>query len=318
MKIVIGSDHLGEHFIDELSDAFPDVEFVAAYNASELPAAMSDADALFGWATRDGFLAAKKLRWIHCPGMGIDRMTGINELIESDVPVTNAPGPHVAPMADWVLGVMLALAHRLRQSMEDQKARVWDAPKYAHRIVELGGRTMGIHGLGAIGRAVARRAAAFDMSVYAVDPGPAEVPEAVRECWDTDRLDDLVRISDWLVIAAPILSETRRVIDRRRIELMKPGSYLIVVSRGGIVDEDALSDALKSGRLAGAGIDATEVEPLPQGSPLWDLDNVILTSHVSALSPELYEGRRQIFRDNLHRFIDGEPLLHVCDKNAGF
>ena len=318
MKVVIGSDHLGTHFIEELADTFPDVDFVPAYDLAEQPAAIADADVLFGWATPEGWAAAQNLKWIHCPGMGIDRMTAITELMESDVPITNAPGPHVTPMADWVLGTMLALAHNLRESMSDQRSRTWDVPKYAGKIVELSGRTMGIHGLGAIGRATARRAEAFGMRIVAVDPSPAEVPDCVEACWDADRLDDLARESDWLVVTAPIIPETRHVFDARRIGLMRPGSYVVVVSRGGIVDEGALADALSSGHLAGAALDATEVEPLPDESPLWDMDNVIITSHVSALSPELYEGRRQIFRDNLRRFIGGQPLQNLCDKQAGY
>jgi phosphoglycerate dehydrogenase-like enzyme len=154
--------------------------------------------------------------------------------------------------------------------------------------------------------------------VYAVDPHPAEVPPYVKGCWPTKDLDQLCRSADWLVIAAPYTTETRRTIDRRRIALMKAGAYVVVVSRGGIVDEAALADGLRDGRLAGAALDATEVEPLPPTSPLWGLPNVIITPHVSALSPEMYEGRRRIFRENLRRFVAGDDLLHVCDKRAGY
>ena len=185
------------------------------------------------------------------------------------------------------------------------------------RIVELFGSTVGIHGLGAIGRAVAVRAKAFGMNVYAVDPNPAEVPSAVSACWDPHRLDDLMARSNWLVVSAPIIPETRNVIDARRIGLMPEGACVIVVSRGGIVDEHALADAVQSGHLAGAAIDATEEEPLPPSSPLWRLENVIVTSHVSALSPQLYELRRQAFKANLRRFVVGKPLQNVCDKRKG-
>ena len=177
---------------------------------------------------------------------------------------------------------------------------------------------MGILALGDIGKAVARRAYGFDMDVYAVDLNPVTPPPQVKEVWGLERLDELMGMCDWFVVAAPLTAESRGLIDRRRIGLLKPSSYLIVISRGGIVDEDALADALRDGRLAGAGIDATAIEPLPQESPLWGLDNVVLSPHASALTPQMYEGRRQVFRENMRRFLNNEPFLYVCDKRAGF
>ncbi len=317
-KVVIASEHLGREFINELWDLHPDVEFVAAYEESEQQAAAVDADVFFGWPSLASFQAAKQLKWMACPGTGIDQYTAVPEIVESDVPLTNAPGAHVTPMAEHVIGMMISLAHNYRQLFREQDGRIFDGGKWAGRITELRGRTMGIYGLGEIGCAIARRAGTFEMKVLAVDPHPAEVPDAVSECRGLDRLDDLMKVSDWLVIAAPFIPATKATVDARRLALMKPGSWVVIISRGGIVVEQALAEALSSGHLAGAGIDATEVEPLPQGSPLWDLENVMLTQHASALSPELYEGRRQVFRDNLSRFLAGEPLQHLCDMKAGY
>ena len=319
MKVVVGTLHTGEHFIRELADAFPDVEFVPAYADSEQPDAIVDADVFMGWPTREAFLAARQLKWIHCPGAGIDKLIAIPEIVASDLPITNAPGPHVNPMADHVIGMMVALTHKFREMARDQDKRFWaGADKYDHTFTEISDSTMGIYGLGAIGRAVARRAAGFDMRIFAVDPGPASVPDVVSECWGTERLDDLCAVSDWLVICAPIIDETRHSIDSRRMELMPKGSHIVVISRGGIVDENAMASAIKSGHLAGAGIDATEVEPLPQDSPLWDLDEVFISPHASALTPELYEGRREAFRSNLRRFLAGEALEGLCDQTLGY
>lgn len=318
MKVVVGSTHLGEGFAGQLADAFPEVQFVAAYDEPAQLKAVEGAEVFFGWPSRESFLAGKKLRWIHCPGMGIDRIVATREIVEGDVIVTNAPGSHVTPMADWTLGVMLALAHYLQQAVRDQDSRQWRTASYEGKIVELAGMRLGIYGLGAIGRAVAVRAAAFGMDIRAVDPAPTEVPEWVSECWPTDRLDDLARWSQWLVITAPIKPETRNTITGARLRLMPRSSYVIVASRGGIVDEAALAAELASGHLAGAALDATETEPLPQTSPLWSLPGVILTPHASALSPQLYEGRRQIFIANLRRFLKGEQPLYMCDKRSGF
>lgn len=318
MKIIIGSKHFGEHFIQELRPAFPGIIFVAAYTEEEQQRAIVDADVFFGWPSRKTFLAAKQLQWIHCPGTGIDQIMSTPELVTSNVILTNARGPHTEPMADHVFYMILWLAHRGRELWEDQVAKRWETGKYEGRMISLHGRTMGIMALGGIGKAVARRAHAFGMEVYAVDAQPMQPPPAVKAVWGLDRLDDLLRLSNWFVVTAPFTAETRHAIDRRRIELMKPGASLIVVSRGGIVDEAALVDALRSGHLAGAGLDVTEVEPLPKESPLWSLENVLISPHASAMVPEMYEGRRKIFKENLRRFLAGEPLLYVCDKKAGY
>lgn len=271
MKVVIGSTHVGENLAQELSAAFPGVVFASALTPEDAKREIVDADAYFGWPGREAFLLAKRLRWIHNPGMGIDHLLQTPEVASSDVVVTNAPGPHTTPMADHVMAVVLALAHNLRELFDDQRAKLWNTNKYSRRMVELNGQVMGLLSLGGIGRAVAQRAQGFGMQVYAIDPSPTDVPAGVREVWGTDRLDDLLRLSDWFVVAAPRIPETLGIIDARRIGLMKPGSRLIVISRGGIVDEVALVQALRSGRLAGAGIDATEVEPLPPDSPFGSL-----------------------------------------------
>ena len=318
LKVVIGTDHVGAHYAEELRDSFPEIEFIVAYDPAEHSAAIRDADAFFGWPNDEAFAAAKKLKWIACPGMGIDKIVAYQNIVDSDVPITNAPGTHVTSMGDHVIGAMVGLTHRFQEAFVDRQNKTWDTQKYASRITELTGATVGIFGLGAIGRAVAERVAAFGTTTFAIDPGPSDVPASVRECWDLDRLDDLCRLSNFLVIAAPALDTTRNSIDARRIALMPEGSYVIVISRGEIVDEDALCDALESGHLAGAALDATAEEPLAEDSRLWTLSNVILTPHSSALTPELYEMRRDAFRANLRRFETGEPLENICNKSAGF
>ena len=312
MKIVVGTPFLGETLEMSLQSDFPGVDFAVVYERVDQRREIVDADGFLGWPDRETFLAANRLRWIHIPGMGLDRLEDVPEIAASNVVITNSPGPHAGPMADHAIGMILALAHRVRDLIDDQRAKVWDTGKYAGRMVDLNGSTMGLFGLGGIGRAVAQRALAFGTEIYAVDPSPTEVPAGVRAVWGMDRLDDLLAMSDWFVVTAPKLPELNRIIDTRRLDLMKPGSNVIAISRGGIVDEEALAAALESGSLAGAALDVTEVEPLPPDSPLWDLENLILSPHASALTPAMYEGRRQIFRENLRRFTQGRPLAFVC------
>jgi phosphoglycerate dehydrogenase-like enzyme len=300
-----------------LRNAYPAAEFVVASTGEEQIEQIRDADAYYGWPAREVFVAAERLRWVHCPGTGIDQITKIPELIESDVVVTNTKGPHVAPMADHVMGMVVMLAHRWRELMEDQRLHRWETGKYHNTYLQLEGSTMGILALGDIGAAVARRANGFGMNIYAVDVQPRNLPE-VREVWGPDRLDDLLAMSDWFVVTAPLTPATRNLIDARRLGLMKESSRLIVISRGGIVNEGALVGALQSGTIAGAALDAFEPEPLASDSPLWDMDNVIITPHASAYTTDLLTGRWQVYVDFLECFMTGRPFPYVCDKSAGY
>ena len=315
-----------EEFLNDLRAAFPDVTFETAGTVEEQKLRVRDADAYYGWPTREVFLEAQRLRWVHLPGTGMDRMTEIPELIESDVALTNCRGPHAPAMADHVMGMVITLAHQLHEQWRDQREHRWDMIKYSRRQVELSGSTMGILALGDIGSQVARRAYGFGMKVYAVDRDPERViqssggavPSGVVELWGLDRLDEMLGLSDWLVVTAPLTPESRRLIDAQRLGLLEDGAYVVIISRGGIVDEAALTGALQSGRLGGAGIDAFLDEPLADESPLWDMDNVVISPHASALTAEMYQGRQQIFKENVRRYLANEPFLYTCDKRAGF
>ena len=305
-------------FVKILRETHPEVEFAVAVTNDDQKREVRDADIFYGWPEREVFLAAERLRWIHCPGTGVDRLTAVPELIESDVVLTNARGPHAPPMADHVLGMIIVLAHKMHLMRDDQKSHVWDMGKWVGKQAELAGSTMGILALGDIGTETAKRAHGFGMDIYAADLRPVPKPPFVKEIWGLERLDDLLRMSDWFVVTAPLTQESRGMIDRRRIGLLKDGAHVILISRGAVVDEVALTDELVSGRLGGAGIDAFDEEPLADGSPLWDLDNVIVTPHSSAHTPDMTEGRRRIFAENLRRFLANEPFIYTVDKKAGF
>ena len=317
MKIVVAG-LLGDGFEENLREEFPGIEFAFTVSEEDQVREIKDADVYMGMPSRDVFVAADHLRWLHCPGTGIDKYTEIPELVDSDVVLTNARGPHAAPMADHVMAFCLAFAHKTHLMLLDQKAGVWDAGKYHGEQVEMEGATMGILALGGIGQAIARRANGFGMDVYAVDKKPFSPPSGVKEVWGLDRLDDLLAMSDWFVVTAPYTQDSKGMIGARELGLMKPTAHLIIISRGGIVNEDALYETLESGRIAGAGIDAFEVEPLPEDSAWWGLENVIISPHASALTVQMVNGRREIFKENLRRFLANEPFLYVCDKTAGF
>lgn len=318
MKVIIAVN-LGEDFVQDLKNTFPDVDFRPAYTAKEQLREAPDAEVQFGLITREAFKASKKLRWFHFVGIGFDVILNrVPEMMTSNVIMTNARETHVIAMADHALAMVLSFAHRVPDLLEDQRARRWDMKKYFGGMRELAGTTMGILAMGDIGQAVAKRAIGFDIEVYGVDVRQMPPPPGVREVWGLERLDDMLAISDWLVVTAPLIDSTRGLIDRDRIACLKRGACIVVVSRGGIVDETSLVEALRSGSLGGAALDATDPEPPVAESPLWDLSNLILSPHVSADSPEMWQRRKKIFKDNLRRYLSGDELLNVCDMSKGF
>ena len=206
--------------------------------------------------------------------------------------------------------------YKFAENYIDQQSKIWDTEKYNSKIVELSGKTLGIYGFGEIGKAIAKRAQGFDMEIIALDAEDKEIPDYVKSLLLNDQLDELCKKSDYLVVTAPITENTRNSIDNEQILYMKKGTFIIIVSRGGLVNEDALSKNLISGHLGGAAIDATDIEPLPKDSNLWNIENLLISPHVSALSPELYERRRLIFEENLSRYINNQELNFVCDKKS--
>ena len=253
MKVVV-LDLINEKFKAELVSEFTDLEFVFVDDVNDYRV-LKDADVLMGYPNRESFLSAKKLRWLHCPGTGIDKLMGIPELVDSDVVVTNARGPHADPIADHGMAMVLTFSHHLRNLWDDQKEKKWDLKSYDNRMISLQGDVMGIFGLGDIGSAMAKRATAFGMKVYGVDKDISTKPEGVDAIWNVDKLGDLLEISDWFIVAAPYTSETHHILNKDLLSSIKMGSRLIVLSRGGIVDELALIEMLRSDRISGAALD---------------------------------------------------------------
>lgn len=302
----------------ELRREFPDVRFIIAAARADVAANIADADGMFGTLTNEEFQRAGKLRWIQSGGAGVEWLWRIPTIADSPVVVTNMRGAHAVTIAEHTFGFLLTLTRQLRAFEQFQVREEWARGQINDRLVGLKGLTMGIVGFGNIGRAIARRATGFEMAVLAVDAQPVSPAEGVAEVWPLSRLDDLCRAADVLTIAAPITPETRGMIGAVQIGLLKPGSYVLAMSRGGIVDEAALIVALQSGHLAGAGLDVTAVEPLPPGDPLWQAPNLIITPHNSPTSRLTSDLVWSIFHENVGRFVRGEPLTNVIDKRRGY
>ena len=316
MKLLIIRSWDG-NLLAELKTTFPQVQFVATSEPDEILREISDAEVVFGGITREAFLAAKRLKWIQNSGAGVDRLAPIAELAESDVIVTNTRGAHAATIAEHTFGLLISLTRNLPQSFQAQRDHNWHV-RFDQPMVGLTGLTLGMVGLGNIGRAIAKRGHAFDMDVIAIDAHEVAKPDYVTELRLSDGLDDLLRQSDVVAVTTPRTPQTKGMLGEQQLGLMKPSSYLLVVSRGGIVDEDALARMLSEGRLAGAGLDVTATEPLPEDSPLWDTPNLIITPHCSGGSAFTSANVMAIFQENLRRYLAGEPLTNLVDLKLGY
>ncbi|MBN1935380.1 MAG: D-2-hydroxyacid dehydrogenase [Anaerolineae bacterium] len=319
MRVVIGPNGLGlEQVIDELKGVYPEVQFTHCADRAVLDAALPEAQVYFGWLGREQFLTAKKLKWLQSPSSGVDRFLAIPELRDGPVILTSARGTHGACLADSVMGMVLAFTRGIRECILAQPGHHW-AARARPRLIELTGKTMGIVGLGTVGRAVAKRAQAFDMRIVAVDAFPGEKTGYVERVDGLDGLHTLLAESDVVVVTVPYTPQNAGLIGAPELAQLKPSTILVGISRGGIIDETALAAALHKGRLAGAALDVFVQEPLPEDSPLWDVPNLLITPHIAGGSQ--FEGPAicEIFKENLARYTHGEfPLRNQVDKLRGF
>jgi phosphoglycerate dehydrogenase-like enzyme len=261
-----------------------------------------------------------KLGWVHSATAGVERLLTA-EAAGRHLTITNARGVFSEPIAEYTIMMILAVVRRLPELLELQRERTWQ-PLPARELPQV---TIGIVGLGSIGRAVARLAIAFGAQVVATRRDPdrrpeaaESMPEGLARILSMDQLPELLAASDFVVLALPLTPETDRLMDARRLALMKPGAWLINVARGRLIDQGALLRALRTGPLGGAVLDTLWEEPLSSTSPLWEAPGLIITPHTSWSSGRVLERSIALFCDNLRRFRDGRPLLNVVDPKAGY
>lgn len=322
MKVLVGPNgDMGlENSIPELSDQFPNVEFQVYSSYDAVAKNIADADIMVGWLNQEIFQNAKNLKWIQSISSGTNHYLNIPGLADSEVLLTSASGTHAACLAESTMGMIFAFTRGIRSSIQKQTAKQWNENRYIRRdMKELTGSTMGIIGFGATGRALARRAFAFDMRIVAVDVFPSDKPEYVDNLWGIDQLSDLLKTSDYVVIMAPYTDQTKGMIGRKELADMKSSAMLLIMSRGGIVDQEALSEVLKNGRLSAAASDVFSPEPLSIDSDLWDLENMLITPHIAGGTQLEGQYITQIFSDNLQRFVKGDyELKNLVHKKRGF
>ncbi len=308
-------------FVDGLRRDFPQHTFIDAWDGDTLRRHLPDADVAFSAAIdRDVFSSLTRLRWVQSPAAGVGGMLG-PALAASRVVLTSARGVRARAIAEHVLGVTLALARQLPLVLKRQAAHQWalNEIETSGAVRTLKGRRMAIVGLGSIGLEVAKVAAPFGLRVSGIrkradGPKPSEVEEVLSP----GRLLELLERSDVVVLSAPLTADTQQLIGREALDRIKRGALLVNVGRGKLLDDAAVVDALKDGRLGGAALDVFTKEPLDPASPYWDLPNVIVTPHIAGSMEDYWTPLVALFAENLRRFESDRPLLNVVDKQAGY
>jgi len=303
-----------------MREAVPGVELVAVGSVAEAAsAAASGADAVIGICHADVLAAAPDIAWVQIFSAGAERCLAVPAIGDGKVLLTNMQRVAGPVMSEHVMAMMLALARGLAVYIPAQAEGDWDRERVAgDRMWTLEGKTVLVVGLGGIGLEVARRASALGMTVDAIRASGRTGPSFVRRVGLPEDMARYAGEADFVVNTTPLTDATRGMFDAAFFAAVKPGSYFINVGRGQSVVTEALMEALDSGRVAGAGLDVTDPEPLPRGHPLWRKPNVIITPHVSARTDLGTEDRWLVARENLRRYVAGERMLSVVDPEKGY
>jgi D-2-hydroxyacid dehydrogenase (NADP+) len=278
-----------------------------------------DADGVIGWELPAHLLAAAtRLRWMHAAGAGVERYE-LAQIAARGVMLTNSSGVSAPNMAEHVLGMMIALTRRFPRLLRAQSRREWRDEETHREVGELQGQTVLIAGIGDIGCAVAQRAAAFGMRVNGLRRrADATPPAGFDRVFALADLPAALADADHVVVTLPNTPHSRGLFDAAAFAAMKPGAAIYNVGRGTVIDTAALIAALESGHLGGAGLDVTDPEPLPAESPLWDMENVLITAHTSGATPRFWERQADLIADNIRRIQRGDAPRNLVDLEAGY
>jgi phosphoglycerate dehydrogenase-like enzyme len=316
-KIVVPNGNAA--LMEELRSATPDARIVAVERAKMMDE-IGDADGYIGEITSAEVRAAKNLKWVGVMSAGVERVLfpadGTSDLRDSNIVLTNnkiVQGPEIA---DHALAMLLMLSRNLYLLYKNDQQQIWNAHPY-HGI-ELNGKTAVVIGVGGIGTQIALRANAFGMSVIGVDREDKPFLPFVKKFVKPDQLNAVLPEADVVFTSVPDTPQSHKMMGASQFALMKKNSYFIAVSRGGIYDMGGLVKALDERRLAGAGVDVTDPEPLPKDHPLWKFENAIITPHIAGRSDQDAGRMVGTIQENIRRFVAGKPLINVVDKKKGY
>lgn len=303
----------------ELQSVTPRARIVPVTSANVMDEIVN-ADAYIGEITSPEVRAGKNLKWVGVMSAGVERVLfprdGSSDLRNSKITLTNnkiVQGPEIA---DHALALLLMLSRNLYVLYRNDQQQIWD-PGSFHGI-ELNGKTAVVVGVGGIGTQIAVRANAFGMTVIGVDPEDKPFLPFLKRVVKPDQFDDVLPQADVVFLSVPDTPKSHKMMGAHQFELMKRGSYFIAVSRGGIYDINGLVKALDEKRLAGAGVDVTDPEPLPKNHPLWRFGNAIITPHIAGRSDGDADRMVGTIKENIRRFVEGKPLINVVDKQKGY
>jgi phosphoglycerate dehydrogenase-like enzyme len=308
-------------FAERLRCDFPGIDVVHLHDYNRINDEIADADIAIAWSLRgEQIAAAKRLKWIHSTATAVHFLMS-DELRASNIVVTNARDVHGPVVAEHAMALIFALAKLLPAAMRYQQQKHWaqqDIWNATPRPRELKGATMAIVGLGGIGRPLAKMASSVGMRVIGVREHPERVCEGVEKIYGFDRFDEALAQAHFVVLALPVTPKTHHLMNAARLACLKPEACLINVGRGVLIDEAALIDALSRKSFAGAALDVTTEEPLPQDSPLWQMDNVFITPHIASLTEQMWVRHYETFTQNLRRFLKNESLFWIVDKDKAY
>lgn len=326
-----------EELLNQLRSASSqlEVEQRTCHDADSVASALVDhpgTEVLYTYHVPETFAdLAPNLTWVQLHSAGADHVLD-SALMDSDVALTTSSGIHATPIAEYVFASLLAHRWRVPHWTHCQREGEWPSGRWElYARPELRDSTLGILGYGSIGREVGRLAKAFGMRVLALrhsagrtdrgyTPSHTGDPEGVipERIYRPDSLHEMLTECDYVVISLPLTQDTEHMIGEAELQAMKPSAYLVNIARGGIIDESALIKALRKGWIAGAGLDVFEQEPLPADSPLWGLQNVLMSPHVAGFTPRYDERAATLFAENLGRYLAGQPLLNLVEKSKGY
>ncbi len=314
-KKVLYASRMGHDVFLRMQAAVPNVTLIEA-DQSKVAELLPTVDGVIGSIDPKLVLQAPNLKWLQIESAGAERYTFNPDFCATKVILTNCKIVQGPEIADHAMGMLLGLTRQLVRAIHEQSREEW--PTQSYTPVELLGKTAVIVGVGGIGTQIALRAQASGMTVIGVDPKDFPYVPYLSRSVKPDQLDEVLPLADVVFISAPLTRASMGIMGAKEFALMKPNSYFIAVSRGRVYDMNALVKALETKRLAGAGLDVTNPEPLPKGHPLWKFSNVVITPHVAGKSDGEFPRDEALFTENLRRFGAGEPLLNVVDKEQGY
>jgi phosphoglycerate dehydrogenase-like enzyme len=299
-------------------ERFPGVDLMFLADEEREPT-LATADGVVAWSLSSAEIdAAPHLRWMHTGGAGVDARL-LADLSRRDIVVSNNSGVHAPNIGEHVLGMMLVFARQLHTLVRHQTRREWHDDDIRDKVFELSGQQLLVVGTGDIGEAVAQRARPFGMVITGIRRRTnLAPPDGFDDVLALDDLPRALRVADHVVICLPLTTRTHRLFDASLISQCQHGAILYNIGRGEIVDTPALITALQTGKLAGAGLDVVDPEPLPAGSPLWDMPNVLITSHTSGGTPKYWDRGLDLVEANLQALLDGTALRNVVDPSQGY